>query len=498
MKPREIEQQIQDAFDGEPVDPRALRESLLADPAALDAWCDYALLDAELRRHARGRLKVPGTVPAREEVVRRTRHRRQIWMSGFAAAAVLTLAAVALRLFFVDSRQWSAELAFSPGSVLTDASGSAMAGGTLEKDVPLRLSQGVAKLRLPNGVEAVIEGPAKFRLSGDNALAIEGGHSWFRVPEGAEGFTVTAPTLRILDLGTEFGIDLREDQPASVHVLDGQVEAEARAGARETIRVGAGRGLALQPNGRWTPLTSTSPHFRKDLPPALPVLEMDFEEIRDGGLAVGGDILGSRGTDARLQGASGARLVPGIDGLALELDGVSAWLETDWPGVSGTAPRTVSLWCRIPADARHLATPPFVLWGNPVTGWNRKFKVAPRTREDGRTVLRASFGNYLVDGETPIADGTWHHLAVVYRGNDAEGEPLVSLHVDGVEEKVTRTGEGSGAIRTDTDLSQGMTLGRYELDARGRNPHLRATIDRYRIFAGALGPDEIRKLAERP
>ena len=68
MKRRDLEQEIQASFDVEPVDERALREALLEDPAALDAWCDYALLDAELRRHAHGRLKVPGTVPAVEAV----------------------------------------------------------------------------------------------------------------------------------------------------------------------------------------------------------------------------------------------------------------------------------------------------------------------------------------------------------------------------------------------------------------------------------------------
>ena len=70
MKRRDLEQDIQASFDGGPVDEAALRKALLDDPAALDAWCDYALLDAELRRHSRGRLKVPGTVPAREEVKR--------------------------------------------------------------------------------------------------------------------------------------------------------------------------------------------------------------------------------------------------------------------------------------------------------------------------------------------------------------------------------------------------------------------------------------------
>ena len=496
MKRRDLEQDIQASFDGEPVDEAALRKAMLDDPAALDAWCDYAMLDAELRRHSRGRLKVPGTVPAREEVKRRIRRRRQVMVSWMSAAALVVLTASILGMIWISRIETGARLAVSPGSILLGI--DANDPSTVEKDRMITLNQGVAELELPSGVKAIIEGPATFRVTGKNRMDLSGGHSWFRVPPGAEGFTVTAPRFEVVDLGTEFGIDLREDLPASVHVLAGKVEARATTGHLEVLPLSATQAARLGPTGRWTPLPRASRDFRTTLPPAIPVFHLSFERNGAGDLVVLGDALGVADAHPVLRGSASAQTVPGIIGQALEFDGSGSWIESDWPGISGTAPRTVSLWARLPAGERIGTAPPFALWGNPVTGWNRKFKFAPVTRADGSTVLRASFGNYRADGTRAIDDGRWHHLALVYRGNDETGKPILEFYIDGVPDPATTTGEPSG-ILTDTErgTARGLSIGRYELPAGGRSPYLTGTIDELRVHAGALGPAEIRALAEQ-
>lgn len=495
MKRRDLEQDIQASFDGEPVDEAALRKAMLDDPAALDAWCDYALLDAELRRHSRGRLKVPGTVPAREEVKRRVRKRRQVIVSWMSAAALVVLTATVLGMVWISRIESGARLAVSPGSILLGIDANDPA--TAEMDRTITLNQGVAELELPSGVKAIIEGPATFRLTGKNRLDLAGGHSWFLVPPGAEGFTVTTPRFEVVDLGTEFGIDLREDLPASVHVLAGKVEARATTGHQERLPLSATQAARLGPTGRWTPLPRASRDFRTTLPPAIPVFHLSFDWSDDGMLEVRGDALGIAEARPVLRGSASVQTVPGVIGQALEFDGSGTWIESDWPGISGTAPRTVSLWARLPAGQRIQTAPPFALWGNPVTGWNRKFKFAPVTRADGRTVLRASFGDYLADASREIADGKWHHLALVYRGNDNAGKPILEFYVDGTPDPATTRGEPSG-ILTDTErgTARGLSIGRYELPAGVRKAFLSGTIDELRVHAGALDPAEIRMMAE--
>jgi ferric-dicitrate binding protein FerR (iron transport regulator) len=493
MKRRDLEKEIQAAFDGEPVDERALRDALLEDPAALDAWCDYALLDAELRRHAHGRLKIPGTVPAAEEVKRRTRRRRIAMASWMSAAAVVVLSAALLGMFWISQQETVGRVAVSKGSILTGGEGSEP--GTLAKDRPLTLAQGVAELELPSGVRAIIEGPATFRLVGENRLHLAGGHSWFLVPDGAEGFMVETPRCEVVDLGTEFGIDLREDHPVSVHVLDGKVEARALTGRSEVLPLSAGQAAVLGPAGTWKRLPVVSRDFRTSLPPEIPVFHLSFDWHDGGMLAVEGDALGASRARLGMKGTGRVQAIPGVSGQALQFDG-GTWIESDWPGISGTAPRTVSLWCRLPAGERIETAPPFALWGNPATGWNRKFKVAPATLADGRTVLRASFGNYLANGSRVIADGTWHHLAVVYRGNDPAGKPLLEFFVDGTPDPLISTGESAG-ILTDTERGTvpGLSIGRYELPAQGRDPFLAGAIDELRVHAGALDAEAILALS---
>jgi hypothetical protein len=226
---------------------------------------------------------------------------------------------------------------------------------------------------------------------------------------------------------------------------------------------------------------------------------MDFEGIERESLAIRGDILGAEHATAKLIRPDLARIVPGVSGNAMELKGNGASIETNWQGISGTAPRTVSLWCRIPKGVKQQTAPPLVWWGNPAKGWNRKFKVALFTNAEGRTVLRSSFGEYFADGSTELADGSWHHLAVVYRANRSDGEPDLSFYIDGYPEPVTPRNTGITHVETDTrsGVSGCMGIGRYELPEGDRNPFLNAALDDLRIFAGALDYETIREIAEK-
>jgi hypothetical protein len=279
--------------------------------------------------------------------------------------------------------------------------------------------------------------------------------------------------------------------------LAGKVEARATTGHLERLPLSATQAARLGPTGRWTPLPRASRDFRTALPPAIPVFHLSFDWSDDGMLEVQGDALGTADARPVLRGSASVQTVPGVVGQALEFDGSGTWIESDWPGISGTAPRTVSLWARLPAGQRIQTAPPFALWGNPVTGWNRKFKFAPVTRADGRTVLRASFGDYLADGSREIADGKWHHLALVYRGNDDTGKPELEFYIDGIPDPATTRGEPSGILtETERGTARGLSIGRYELPAGVRNAFLTGTIDELRIHAGALDPAEIRTMAE--
>lgn len=498
MTQRELEQEIQNAFDGElsEAGAEALREVLRKSPAALDLYCDQALLESELRRHASGRCRVPGTIPYRVRLAGTLRQRRLVWAAALSAAAVLLLVGVVLQLVWLSPAVSLAQLEISSGSRLFNADGSDFRGQGLQRDQPVTLGQGVLRVTFESGVTAVVEGPATINLAAPDRMELADGHAWFRVPPQARGFRVVCPQFEVVDLGTEFGIDLREDVAPQVHVLEGEVEATALVGNRNGTRLTVGAAATLTPNGRWEIGRADSNKFRTRLPGSLPMVTLDFETLNDGKLELAGNALGLEGATARVVSPERARLVPGVAGNALQLNGDGAYVETTWPGISGSAPRTFAVWCRVPAGVSFATAPALALWGNPALGFSRKFKVALCTTNEA-TTLRTSFGNTLIDGTTPLADGRWHHLAVVYRGNRADGSPDVGMFVDGRPEPSAISKVTSDRIETDTRSGSGMPLefGRYELGSYGRNPYLQACLDQFQVIAGALDEAEIRALA---
>jgi len=87
-----------------------------------------------------------------------------------------------------------------------------------------RMAEGSAELVFRNGVQAVIEGPIDFTIESDMRMILRSGRIRARVPSNATGFTIDAPEVDVVDLGTEFGVYVNEDRETQVHVFSGEVE----------------------------------------------------------------------------------------------------------------------------------------------------------------------------------------------------------------------------------------------------------------------------------
>lgn len=96
----------------------------------------------------------------------------------------------------------------------------------------ISIESGLVELTYETGVSVIIEGPAHYAVTGENRGALEFGKFVAVVPKGAEGFTVDYPTGKIVDLGTEFGVDLARNGDLSVGVFKGKVELHPK-GAKQ-------------------------------------------------------------------------------------------------------------------------------------------------------------------------------------------------------------------------------------------------------------------------
>lgn len=117
--------------------------------------------------------------------------------------------AVAVR---VDEVQWDARQMNAP------------LAGDLVSAGDLCFGRGKLTLAFLSGVSVHIEGPADISLLGPERIACRRGNIRTLVNEGAEGFTIETPGGAVVDLGTEFGVNVEGGGKTQVMVYQGQAE----------------------------------------------------------------------------------------------------------------------------------------------------------------------------------------------------------------------------------------------------------------------------------
>jgi hypothetical protein len=81
-----------------------------------------------------------------------------------------------------------------------------------------------------------VQGPADLDLPSAERIYCRRGKLRARVPPGAEGFTVLAPGAAVVDLGTEFGLNVAADGMAELMVFEGQAEVSVLNAQGYTLR----------------------------------------------------------------------------------------------------------------------------------------------------------------------------------------------------------------------------------------------------------------------
>ncbi len=106
----------------------------------------------------------------------------------------------------------------------------------------LKLACGFAQIEFFSGATLLLEGDAELEIVSPSEAICHSGKVRVRVPPPARGFQLHAPGMRLVDLGTEFGLQVNsEDQSSEVHVFEGLVEAHPLN--EELISLKQGEGL---------------------------------------------------------------------------------------------------------------------------------------------------------------------------------------------------------------------------------------------------------------
>ncbi len=132
----------------------------------------------------------------------------------------------------------------------------------------VQLESGMAQIELFSGVSLLIEGAAEFELHSDMEMTLKSGKIRALVPEPARGFRVKTTTGDVVDLGTEFALEVSNER-ADMHVLQGEIEWHPTQQPKESLLDGdslswLSEGKKSQsPRANWKSFPGFS-HLRKE------------------------------------------------------------------------------------------------------------------------------------------------------------------------------------------------------------------------------------------
>ena len=228
--------------------------SVSANPESMAMECEYDEELWELLAQAEKTAQTVELPPPPLELVTDVRKRKQeihvvhsrstpaVW------TAIISLAALFAVVVYFNV---SPHRAPQPAATLTDSinadwgpDASKMQKGVRLYDLkrPKTLLSGYSEITFDYGAKVVIEGPAVFEIKSPEQIYLSRGKIVAYVPQQATGFILDTPTARIVDLGTEFGVDVAQGGDVAVHMFEGKASLipGVRGDAKESHTLAAG------------------------------------------------------------------------------------------------------------------------------------------------------------------------------------------------------------------------------------------------------------------
>jgi hypothetical protein len=175
-------------------------------------------------------VKIPQTVQSEDLAgdVMPAQIKRKIFTAPLVTTLILTAALIFLmiwvRLTPVSTSKEVATLTDSIKARWSDSTDSITAGTRLVTGyTPMVLQEGIVELSFDTTAKVVIEAPAEFYLLTADQMKLNYGKLYAVVPQLAIGFSVNTSNSRVIDLGTEFGVQAGSDGSTQLHVMKGKI-----------------------------------------------------------------------------------------------------------------------------------------------------------------------------------------------------------------------------------------------------------------------------------
>lgn len=380
----------------------------------------------------------------------------------------------------------------------------------------LAIDSGYAQIEFFCGATVVLEGPAVLDLKTSTLARVLNGRLRAQVPPAARGFSLEVNDMKVVDLGTEFGLAVTPEG-SDVQVFDGEVELHHGDNVQQLLT--AGQGMLRSSSGEFSPSTTTPTDFID-----IAALESRSSNQQAGRFKRWSDWSTKFRSDSRLiayyafdESGDWTRKLPNsMQPVNSELDGAIVGAQR----VSGRWPDKSALEFKRPGDRVRLQIPgeyrslSFACWikidsldrwynslfltdgydkGEPhwqiLDSGQLFFSVRVSAVDGGqehRTVLSPPFWN-------PSLSGKWLHLATTFDVDTKSVSHYLNgqrIHKEIIPDHqlVSTTRFGKSTIGNWTSPQ------RPDEDFAIRN--LNGRIDEFALFADALTEDEIQQLYE--
>ncbi|BCX50298.1 hypothetical protein HAHE_42060 [Haloferula helveola] len=480
---RKLEQLLQDFEDSNisSADHRQLMDLLRGEPELRLAYLKHMAVATGLHEVAESWAATHGP-PAPE--THEARERRILKRSFLAAAAVLfLLLAIGSVIAIRERLQPPVRIVEGQGSLWMFESGGVGEDGEFVPGTMLLVDNGSLEITTRTKSRIVLEGPAKLELRGEKLARLHEGKAWFDISERDTGFTVTTARVRVVDLGTRFGV-VSSDGSDLVQVDSGRVRIESLSEGPAPLELHGGQAARANVVGRSAPeaydpdLFLSTPAPAED-PAVWAYYPFDHDcsdqsgSGRDGALVDnkphGSSKISRTGNDFRFGGG------------ALDLGSDRDFVSVPSKTFSSGSPYAVSFWARkAPGDQGQAS------WWDMVIGvrGSKDFFIAlgDANGDDGRTGLRwrgntEAPGARQADFDAPD-DSSWHHHVII-----ADGAGSLSYYLDGIQRETAENVEtGFGFDSIGDAYGTGL-----DVDFHGQ-------IDEVWIFEDSIGPGVVRSL----
>ena len=234
----------------------------------------------------------------------------------------------------------------------------------LHEGEQLDLAAGIAEITFDSGARVTLEGPATLIINSAWAATLGHGKLTAEVPHEAVGFRAASSTVDVVDLGTQFCMQVDSDGATDVGVIEGSVEVTPRTPTttqQTPVLLQQRRARRFQRAGNEEIENASLVFDRFTKPVALqrvtrPVSYVHWSFDRADNHIAAADYGGAwaKKSDLKfeppLENAASLQRTPGRWGDALEFDG-RLIATAVVPGLSNHAPHSLAAWIKIPAEA---------------------------------------------------------------------------------------------------------------------------------------------------